>query len=97
MCGRLHCVHKNERTEYGDRAVVQTAHTFLQLGGGDYAVCRVAQLALGGPKDVDPGMVPSGAKCGRNMVRCSQFRYVTWVIILPGPYIRHYVAMPDFH
>ncbi len=71
MCGRLHCTHENERTEFGYGSVVQSAHSVMSVGRDRYVVCNVAHVDLGGPNDTDPGLVPSGAPCGADKVPIS--------------------------
>ncbi|KAF4523263.1 hypothetical protein B566_EDAN006886 [Ephemera danica] len=61
-CGMLHCKHSNERLEFGMESVAILTQTFLAKEG-NISPCRSAIVDLG-LKDVDPGLVPDGAKCG---------------------------------
>ncbi|VDK81598.1 unnamed protein product [Litomosoides sigmodontis] len=64
-CGRLHCIHENEKLAFGDPSTVYTAYTGLRLGSGEAVACRVVWTKYtSGRKETDPGMVPDGASCG---------------------------------
>ncbi|XP_067007544.2 disintegrin and metalloproteinase domain-containing protein 12 isoform X2 [Anabrus simplex] len=61
-CGRLHCLHLNERLEFGMESVSILSQSFINSKGNIIA-CRTATIDLG-ISDTDPGLVPNGAKCG---------------------------------
>ncbi|CAG9533789.1 unnamed protein product [Cercopithifilaria johnstoni] len=64
-CGRLHCIHENEKLAFGDPSTVYTAYTGLRLRSGENVACRVVWTKYtSGRKEIDPGMVPDGAFCG---------------------------------
>uniref|UniRef100_A0A0R3RSE1 Peptidase M12B domain-containing protein n=1 Tax=Elaeophora elaphi TaxID=1147741 RepID=A0A0R3RSE1_9BILA len=66
-CGRLHCIHENEKLAFGDPSTVYTAYTGLRLRNGEDVACRVIWTKYtSGRKQNDPGMVPDGAFCGQN-------------------------------
>lgn len=69
-CGLLHCRHLNERLEFGMESVSQLAAVFIN-NNGTIIPCRTAIIDLG-LSDVDPGMVPDGAKCGHNKMCLKQ-------------------------
>lgn len=62
----LHCMHKNERLEFGMETVATVSHTFL-TSGESMIPCRTAIVDLG-LNEVDPGLTPDGAKCDENKV-----------------------------
>ncbi|CAK1540985.1 unnamed protein product [Leptosia nina] len=64
LCGLLQCRHLNERLEFGMESVSLLSATFIN-NNGSIIPCRTAMIDLG-LSDVDPGMVPDGAKCGDN-------------------------------
>ncbi|XP_047526248.1 disintegrin and metalloproteinase domain-containing protein 12 [Pieris napi] len=66
LCGLLQCKHLNERLEFGMESVSLLSATFIN-NNGSILPCRTAMIDLG-LSDVDPGMVPDGAKCGDNMM-----------------------------
>ncbi|XP_038219710.1 disintegrin and metalloproteinase domain-containing protein 12 [Zerene cesonia] len=66
LCGLLQCRHLNERLEFGMESVAWLSATFIN-NNGTIIPCRTAMVDLG-LSDVDPGMVPDGAKCGNNMM-----------------------------
>lgn len=66
LCGRLHCKHKNERLEFGMETVSIIAHSFITYNKSTEP-CRTVIVDLG-LNDVDPGLIPNGAKCGENKV-----------------------------
>lgn len=61
-CGMLHCMHLNERLEFGMESVSKMSHSFLKSKKG-VIPCRVALVDMGLDM-VDPGLAPDGAKCG---------------------------------
>lgn len=65
-CGMLHCMHLNERLEFGMESVSKVSHSFLKSKKG-VIPCRVALVDMG-LDVVDPGLAPDGAKCGRGKV-----------------------------
>lgn len=62
----LHCMHLNERLEFGMESVSKVSHSFLKSKKG-VIPCRVALVDMG-LDVVDPGLAPDGAKCGRGKV-----------------------------
>lgn len=66
-CGMLHCMHLNERLEFGMESVSKVSHSFLKSSSG-VIPCRVALVDMGLDM-VDPGLAPDGAKCGKGKVR----------------------------
>ncbi|CAH2269061.1 jg26237, partial [Pararge aegeria aegeria] len=70
LCGRLHCKHLNERLEYGLETAAKLTAAFINING-TIEVCRAAVIDLG-TQDVDPGMVPDGAKCGDDKVQIAE-------------------------
>jgi hypothetical protein len=62
----------NERLEFGMESVAVLSHSFFNVDG-KIIPCRTANVDLG-LQDVDPGLVPNGARCGHNKVR-----YLVWV------------------
>ncbi|XP_032793698.2 mucin-5AC [Daphnia magna] len=69
-CGLLHCSHLNERLEFGMESVAVLSHSFFNVEG-KIIPCRTANVDLG-LQDVDPGLVPNGAKCGHNKMCVDQ-------------------------
>ncbi|XP_049859100.1 pneumococcal serine-rich repeat protein [Schistocerca gregaria] len=69
-CGMLHCKHLNEKLEFGMESVARLAHSFINAGGS-LIPCRTALVDLG-LNEVDPGLVPNGAKCGEGKMCVSQ-------------------------
>ncbi|XP_052744907.1 disintegrin and metalloproteinase domain-containing protein 12 [Bicyclus anynana] len=69
-CGRLHCKHLNERLEYGMESVSMLSSVFINTNG-TIIPCRSAIIDLG-TQDVDPGLVPDGAKCGEDKMCLKQ-------------------------
>lgn len=65
-CGLLHCMHLNERLEFGMESVSKVSHSFLK-GKEGVIPCRVALVDMGLDM-VDPGLAPDGAKCDRGKV-----------------------------
>nr|XP_034837294.1 disintegrin and metalloproteinase domain-containing protein 12-like isoform X1 [Maniola hyperantus] len=70
LCGLLQCRHLNERLEYGMETVATLCAAFIN-NNGTIIVCRTAMLDMG-TQDVDPGMVPDGAKCGEDKMCLKQ-------------------------
>ncbi|XP_023937369.2 disintegrin and metalloproteinase domain-containing protein 12 [Bicyclus anynana] len=70
LCGLLQCRHLNERLEYGMETVATLCAAFIN-NNGTIIVCRTAMLDMG-TQDVDPGLVPDGAKCGENKMCLKQ-------------------------
>ncbi|CAH2096893.1 unnamed protein product [Euphydryas editha] len=62
LCGLLQCKHLNERLEFGMESVSTLSAVFIN-NNGTILTCRTAMIDLG-LSEVDPGMVPDGAKCG---------------------------------
>ncbi|CAH2059244.1 unnamed protein product, partial [Iphiclides podalirius] len=69
-CGLLQCRHLNERLEFGMESVAQLSALFIN-NNGTIIPCRTAIIDLG-LSDVDPGMVPDGAKCGDDKMCLNQ-------------------------
>lgn len=67
QCGMLHCMHLNERLEFGMETVAILSHSFLNSGDRTVIPCRSVIVDLG-LNEVDPGLAPDGAKCGPEMV-----------------------------
>lgn len=63
----LHCMHLNERLEFGMESVAILSHSYIN-SGGSIIPCRTAIVDLG-LNQVDPGLAPDGAKCGEGKVR----------------------------
>ena len=70
MCGLLHCSHLNERLEFGMESVAILSHSFFNVDS-KIIPCRTANVDLG-LQDVDPGLVPNGAKCGHDKMCVNQ-------------------------
>lgn len=67
-CGLLHCLHLNEKLEFGSESAAEMHKIELPLRND---VCRTALIDLG--LDVmDPGLAPNGAKCGENKMCLNQ-------------------------
>lgn len=75
QCGLLHCSHLNERLEFGMESVAVLSHSFFSVDG-KIVPCRTANVDLG-LQDVDPGLVPNGAKCGDNRVSPRVYIHIT--------------------
>lgn len=69
-CGMLHCMHLNERLEFGMESVSKVSHSFLKSSSG-VIPCRVALVDMGLDM-VDPGLAPDGAKCGKGKMCVNQ-------------------------
>ncbi|XP_077287628.1 uncharacterized protein LOC143912233 isoform X2 [Arctopsyche grandis] len=70
LCGMLHCRHLNERLEFGMENVAILSHSFIN-NKGSIIPCRSAMVDLG-LNQVDPGLVPDGAKCGEGKMCVNQ-------------------------
>lgn len=62
----LHCMHLNERLEFGMESVSILSHSFINAGG-NIIPCRTAIVDLG-LNEIDPGLAPDGAKCAEGKV-----------------------------
>ncbi|XP_075238230.1 disintegrin and metalloproteinase domain-containing protein meltrin [Lycorma delicatula] len=71
QCGMLHCMHLNERLEFGMETVSILSHSFLSSGDKNIIPCRSVIVDLG-LNEVDPGLAPDGAKCGPDMMCVNQ-------------------------
>ncbi|KAL3073605.1 hypothetical protein niasHS_017172 [Heterodera schachtii] len=68
-CGRLQCQHESERPVFGDPSTVYAAYNFVRDTAGHDVQCRVVRTTMTGvgkKRAVDPGMVPNGARCGKD-------------------------------
>ncbi|CAH1104939.1 unnamed protein product [Psylliodes chrysocephalus] len=70
LCGMLHCKHLNERLEFGMESVAILSHTFINKKGA-IIPCRTAIVDLG-INQVDPGLTPDGALCGKGKMCVNQ-------------------------
>nr|XP_026498729.1 disintegrin and metalloproteinase domain-containing protein 22 [Vanessa tameamea] len=70
LCGLLQCKHLNERLEFGMESVSSLSAVFIN-NNGTILTCRTAMIDLG-LSEVDPGMVPDGAKCGEDKMCLNQ-------------------------
>ncbi|XP_045780536.1 zinc metalloproteinase-disintegrin-like batroxstatin-2 [Maniola jurtina] len=70
LCGLMQCRHLSDRLEYGTESVSILSQTFINYNGS-ILPCRTAIVDLG-TQDVDPGMVPDGAKCGEEKMCLKQ-------------------------
>ncbi|XP_052841835.1 disintegrin and metalloproteinase domain-containing protein 12 [Drosophila gunungcola] len=61
-CGMLHCIHLNERLEFGMESAAVLSHSYVSHKLKIVA-CRTALVDLG-LQTTDPGLTPNGAKCG---------------------------------
>ncbi|XP_043237153.1 platelet binding protein GspB-like [Amphibalanus amphitrite] len=79
LCGRLHCVHLNERLEYGVESSAKLNVSYVKAAG-KVQTCRTAIVDLG-LRQRDPGLVPQGAPCGPDKMcvdqRCVSVSTVT--------------------
>ncbi|XP_050435802.1 disintegrin and metalloproteinase domain-containing protein 28 [Adelges cooleyi] len=71
FCGMLHCIHANEKLEFGMETVALISHSYINSPTGGLIPCRTAIVDLG-LNNVDPGLTPDGAKCGENMMCVNQ-------------------------
>jgi hypothetical protein len=69
-CGRLQCVHQSDKPVFGDHSTVYSAYNFVKKPDGKEEICRVIRTTFTGTgnRKPDPGMVPDGAKCGKERV-----------------------------
>lgn len=65
-CGILHCQMNSEKLEFGYESVSILASFFVNAGGKIHP-CRSVIVDFG-LSDINPGMVPDGAKCGDDKV-----------------------------
>lgn len=70
LCGMLHCTHLNERLEFGMESAAILARSYINVKGKTFT-CRSAIVDLG-LFNMDPGLVPNGAKCGHEKVCVNQ-------------------------
>ncbi|XP_073969535.1 uncharacterized protein isoform X3 [Rhodnius prolixus] len=70
FCGMLHCMHLNERLEFGMESVSILSHSFINAGG-NIIPCRTAIVDLG-LNEIDPGLAPDGAKCAEGKMCVGQ-------------------------
>jgi hypothetical protein len=70
ICGRLHCFHQSEQLKYGTESAAILARSFIPHKG-KILTCRSAMIDLG-LDEMDPGLVPNGAKCGTNSMCVDQ-------------------------
>ncbi|EDW85054.2 uncharacterized protein Dwil_GK14446 [Drosophila willistoni] len=69
-CGMLHCIHLNERLEFGMESAAVLSHSYVSHDRKIVA-CRSAVVDLG-LQNIDPGLTPNGAKCGDNRMCVDQ-------------------------
>ncbi|CAG7730408.1 unnamed protein product [Allacma fusca] len=69
-CGVLHCKYYHEKLEFGYEPVA-TLSSFFVSSQGNIHPCRSVTVDFG-TQDVDPGLVPDGAKCGNDKMCVSQ-------------------------
>lgn len=72
----MQCKHTNERLEFGLESAAIMKHTFIN-SGKLIITCRTALIDFG-LNEVDPGLVPDGAKCEENHVSFYKFIY-SWL------------------
>lgn len=70
LCGMLHCIHLNEKIEFGSEAMARQPYTFLTSSKG-VLTCRSALVDVG-LQSTDPGLTPNGAKCGDDRMCVNQ-------------------------
>lgn len=70
LCGMLHCQHLNERLEFGMESVAILSHSFINYANS-IIPCRTAIVDLG-LNQMDPGLVPDGARCGEGKMCVNQ-------------------------
>ncbi|XP_032592713.2 disintegrin and metalloproteinase domain-containing protein 9 [Drosophila grimshawi] len=69
-CGMLHCIHLNERLEFGMESAAVLSHSYVNHNRKIVA-CRTALVDLG-LQTIDPGLTPNGAKCGEHSMCVNQ-------------------------
>ncbi|KAH8383474.1 hypothetical protein KR009_008880, partial [Drosophila setifemur] len=69
-CGMLHCIHLNERLEFGMESAAVLSHSYINHERKIIA-CRTALVDLG-LQTTDPGLTPNGAKCGEDKMCVNQ-------------------------
>ncbi|XP_039232745.1 disintegrin and metalloproteinase domain-containing protein 12 isoform X3 [Drosophila yakuba] len=69
-CGMLHCIHLNERLEFGMESAAVLSHSYISHDRKIVA-CRTALVDLG-LQTTDPGLTPNGAKCGTDKMCVDQ-------------------------
>ncbi|XP_016977548.1 disintegrin and metalloproteinase domain-containing protein 12 [Drosophila rhopaloa] len=69
-CGMLHCIHLNERLEFGMESAAELSHSYISHQHKIVA-CRTALVDLG-LQTTDPGLTPNGAKCGEDKMCVDQ-------------------------
>ncbi|XP_032309037.1 disintegrin and metalloproteinase domain-containing protein 12 isoform X2 [Drosophila ananassae] len=69
-CGMLHCIHLNERLEFGMESAAVLSHSYVSHDRKIVA-CRTAVVDLG-LQSTDPGLTPNGAKCGEDKMCVNQ-------------------------
>ncbi|XP_037504536.1 zinc metalloproteinase-disintegrin-like EoMP06 [Rhipicephalus sanguineus] len=70
MCGTLHCVHLNERLEFGIESAAVQSKFYIDENDKRFT-CRSAIVDLG-LFTADVGQSPNGAKCGTNKACMNQ-------------------------
>ncbi|XP_063629939.1 disintegrin and metalloproteinase domain-containing protein 33-like [Cydia splendana] len=75
LCGKLQCTHLGEnKIHLGDIYTATWMSYFAQKGRDKMVPCHTVNFV--GLRDVDPGLVPDGAKCGPDKM-CMQQRCVS--------------------
>ncbi|XP_017046909.1 disintegrin and metalloproteinase domain-containing protein 12 [Drosophila ficusphila] len=69
-CGMLHCIHLNERLEFGMESAAVLSHYYV-THQRKIVPCRTALVDLG-LQTTDPGLTPNGAKCGEDKMCVDQ-------------------------
>ncbi|XP_063542086.1 disintegrin and metalloproteinase domain-containing protein 33-like [Cydia strobilella] len=76
LCGMLQCTHLGKnKIHLGDIYTARMMNYFAQKGRGEMVPCHTVIIDFG-LRDVDPGLVPDGAKCGPDKM-CMQQRCVS--------------------
>ncbi|XP_011304121.1 disintegrin and metalloproteinase domain-containing protein 28 [Fopius arisanus] len=71
LCGRLHCQPPDGiRFQFGADGDVTVRHAYVN-SGNTFASCKTAVVDMG-TRDVDPGLVPNGARCAEGKVCVDQ-------------------------
>ena len=68
MCGMLHCDHRNEKLMLWSSTLAFSLPDAWVLANGMRYDCKGAILDVG-LRYRDPGLVPTGTKCGEGKVR----------------------------